>query len=198
MAVTRSTPRALAKFSRPRVIRPVRAVRLTHCNALDRWLATTKLELDPMAIFKPTPDDQIDCEIFVCVTEGFLGAAYTLTFEAFDQNVGSSGLIHLARFTGSPGDPDAPLWTRRLPLGQVLDFQQSRAFVARLVGGMTEIPVRLIGSCPPESAAGMLRWARDTAIGTSAHALLARRYKSHTLCSIKSWVRGNNLRALIL
>lgn len=69
MAVTKSNPRALTKFSRPVILRPMRAVRLTRCDALDRWVATTEFKSDLVSIFPPTPDDQIMCELFVAVIE---------------------------------------------------------------------------------------------------------------------------------
>jgi hypothetical protein len=60
---------------------------------------------------------------------------------AYHPRVEATNDIHLARFVGSPGDANAPLWVRRLPLGKLLRFAQPLEFVGKLVGGMTDIPV---------------------------------------------------------
>lgn len=71
---------------------------------------------------------------------------YRLSLVAYDTDLGFTDMIQLGRFAGSPGDADAPLWTRRLMPGRNLRFSQPRAFVAKLIAGMTDIPVRHIFS----------------------------------------------------
>ncbi|KAJ7089644.1 hypothetical protein C8R44DRAFT_892327 [Mycena epipterygia] len=196
MAVTKHNRRTLP-FSRPTILRPVRAVRLAPYSALDRWIAAADINPDS-ELRAPLPDEKVMCEIFVAVIEGIQGIlapVYLLSMTAYDSRAGKTAMLRLARFAGSPGDAAAPLWVRRLPPRKFLCFTQPRAFAARLVGGLTEIPVKPVVSSDKMSAA-MLSWARDTAIGTSAYRVLSRRCKNVALRNLKVWARGNNLRDL--
>ncbi|KAJ7441406.1 hypothetical protein B0H11DRAFT_1924834 [Mycena galericulata] len=208
MPVTRTLP-----FSRPTKLRPMRAVRLAHLDPLNKWLGAADIKPSPVC-WDYFPDnipdnDEVICEIIVGVYEvyflslhwsvrlirvqGILGTAYTLNMEAYDHGT-FTGLIRLARYSGSARDADAPLWVRRLPLEKFARLLQPRAFVAKLVAGMTDIPVQRLGSggITPE----MLAWARQCAIGTPAQRLLNRRCKNVALGNIKTWKRGKNLRSL--
>ncbi|KAJ7868441.1 hypothetical protein B0H13DRAFT_1897152 [Mycena leptocephala] len=159
----RSTPRVL-KFSRPKILRPMRAVRLTRCDPLDRWLATVGLKSPPdQSLHDPLPSDEVLCALVMSPVEGILGPVYGLALVAYDPRTGRSPHMLLGRFAGSPGDPDAPLWVRRLPLRKLMWVSQPRAFVARLVGGMTDIPVKSVHRSQSISSE-MLSWARDTAV----------------------------------
>jgi hypothetical protein len=64
---------------------------------------------------------------------------YRLSLVVFDARAGSTEIISLARYEGSPADADAPLWTRRLRPGKLLRFSQPRAFGAQLVAGISDI-----------------------------------------------------------
>ncbi|KAJ7153181.1 hypothetical protein C8R43DRAFT_950579 [Mycena crocata] len=132
----------------PRPLRPVRAVCLTHCDALNRWLAGVDINIETR-LDTHLPDDQAMCEAFVSLhNEDFEGVDVTwvLSLATYHPRAGETEVFHLSTFTGSPGDPDAPLWVKRLPPRKILCFPQPREFVARLVGGMiTDIPVRALG-----------------------------------------------------
>lgn len=160
MAVAKSSPRTL-RFTRPKVMRPVRAVRLVNYDPLNRFVAAANIDPDPRScLYAQVPEDQIMCEFFVTVVEvgfilflragkhpdhefqGMIAPVYLLSLAAYDPRAGETETIRLARFTGFPGNADAPLWTRRLPPRKLLHFSQPRAFVARLVGGMTDISVK--------------------------------------------------------
>ncbi|KAJ7085955.1 hypothetical protein C8R44DRAFT_737114 [Mycena epipterygia] len=185
---TKSTPRNL-RFSRPTILRPMRASRVASYDALDRWLAVADIDPD-LQIKTPLPDDKAMCEVFVSVIEGFLGTIHRLSLAVYHPYAGETELMHIARFVGFPGDADAPLWTRRLPPGRLLCFSQPRAFVAMLVGGMTNILYSR------HAFPALLSWARDTAIGTRGHKLLSRRCKTVAIRKIRVWARGGNLRGL--
>ncbi|KAJ7743886.1 cytochrome P450 [Mycena olivaceomarginata] len=164
MAVAKSSPRTL-RFTRPKVMRPVRAVRLVNYDPLNRFVAAANIDPDPRScLYARVPEDQIMCEFFVTVVEGMIAPVYLLSLAAYDPRAGETETIRLARFTGFPGNADAPLWTRRLPPRKLLHFSQPRAFVARLVGGMTDISVKPTFSrdfySPPSPSAEMLSWAR--------------------------------------
>jgi hypothetical protein len=73
---------------------------------------------------------------------GILATVYLLSLAAYEPRAGQTDTIRLAHFAGSPGDADAPLWVRRLPPRKFVCFTQPRAFAARLVGGLTDIPVK--------------------------------------------------------
>lgn len=178
-SMARSTPRVL-KFSRPKILRPMRAVRLTRCDPLDRWLATVGLKSPPdQSLHDPLPSDEVLCALVMSPVEvcflslqyrinlislqGILGPVYGLALVAYDPRTGRSPHMLLGHFAGSPGDPDAPLWVRRLPLRKLMWVSQPRAFVARLVGGMTDIPVKSVHRSQSISSE-MLSWARDTAV----------------------------------
>lgn len=67
MAVTKHNRRTLP-FSRPTILRPVRAVRLAPYSALDRWIAAADINPDS-ELRAPLPDEKVMCEIFVAVIE---------------------------------------------------------------------------------------------------------------------------------
>ncbi|KAJ7468369.1 hypothetical protein B0H11DRAFT_1921235 [Mycena galericulata] len=192
MPVTRTLP-----FSRPTKLRPMRAVRLEHLDPLDKWLGAADIKPSPVC-WDFFPDnipvnDEVICEVYMGVYEDILGTIYTLNLEAYDHGT-FTGLIRLASYSGSARDADAPLWARRLPLQKFGRLLQPREFVAKLVAGMTDIPVQRLGfgGITPE----MLSWARQCAIGTPAQRLLSRRCKNAALGSIRTWKRGKNLRGL--
>ncbi|KAJ7634023.1 hypothetical protein B0H17DRAFT_1149772 [Mycena rosella] len=204
MAVTKASTCTL-RFPRPTILRPMRAVRLAPYDPLDRWLAVADINTELHRYRTPLPEEQ--CEVFVHVTvlqkislirfQRTPAPVYMLAMGAYHPRAGQTQLIHLACFTGSPGDADAPLWAHQLPTGKLLRFPQPRAFTARLVGGMTEIPVRRLNPPRPMSvpmaepsrgpSAEMLSWACDTAIGTPAHKLLACRRKNVAIGNARVW-----------
>ncbi|KAJ7078217.1 hypothetical protein C8R44DRAFT_754963 [Mycena epipterygia] len=164
---TKSTPRNL-QFSRPTILRPMRTSRVASYDALDRWLAVTDIDPD-LQIKTPLPDDKAMCEVFVSVIEGFLGTIHRLSLAVYHPYAGETELMHIARFVGFPGDADAPLWTRQLPPSRLLCFSQPRAFVAMLVGGMTNILY---------------------SIGTRGHKLLSHRCKTVAIHKIRVCAGG--------
>ncbi|KAJ7440121.1 hypothetical protein B0H11DRAFT_1934009 [Mycena galericulata] len=194
MAVTRTLP-----FSRPAKLRPMRTVRIVHLDPLNKWLAAADIDPSPdrWDYFPDNiPDnDEVICEVLVSVIQGILGTGYSLNLQAYDHGKFTPP-IHLARYTGSLSDADAPLWARRLPPLKFVRLLQPRAFVAKLVAGMTDIPVQHWWSrdITPE----MLSWARQCAIGTPAHRRLGRRCKNVALANIKTWERGKFLRGFLL
>ncbi|KAJ7678457.1 hypothetical protein B0H14DRAFT_3177705 [Mycena olivaceomarginata] len=168
MAVAKSSPRTL-RFTRPKIMRPVRAVRLVNYDPLNQFVAAANIDPDPRScLYAWVPKDQIMCELFVTVAEGMVAPVYLLSLAAYDPRAGETETIRFARFTGFPGNADAPLWTRRLPPRKLLHFSQPWAFVARLVGGMTDISVKPMFS-----------------IGTPANRLLARHCQNAALANIK-------------
>jgi hypothetical protein len=68
MAVTKSRPSTL-KFSQPTILRPpMRTVRLSGYDSVDRWLATADMRAD-LDLRTRLPDDQVMCQVFVAVIE---------------------------------------------------------------------------------------------------------------------------------
>ncbi|KAJ7166910.1 hypothetical protein C8R46DRAFT_1219287 [Mycena filopes] len=185
-------------FARSTLLRPIRDLRLARCDPLNRWVGSADLGPFPELSFAdPLPKNFVMCQLFVARmgNEDKDDDVYILTMRAYEPRAGSTALIRLARFQGSPGDTDAPLWTRRLVPGNLLRFAQPRAFMARLVGGLTDISVREnIYNGGAEITPGMRTWASVAAIGTRARKLLVRLCRSMG----KSWKRGvnSNLRAL--
>ncbi|KAJ7843594.1 hypothetical protein B0H13DRAFT_2364681 [Mycena leptocephala] len=190
MAIISTTPCPYSRL-RPTRVRPMRRVRLLKADPLDRWLATADVMLDPdMSLRSTLPEGEVMCAVHVTILEGLYGAVYRLSMVVYDRHAGYSEPLGLGRHQGVPTDADVPLWTRRLPPGRFLRFSQPRVFVARLVAGLSDIPLQ---RAPSVQA---LSWARDAAIGTSIHRLLSRRCKNAALRKIKVWARGTNLRGL--
>ncbi|KAJ7440083.1 hypothetical protein B0H11DRAFT_1934007 [Mycena galericulata] len=175
MALTQSSPRILP-FSRPTVLRRMRATCLARYDPLNRWLGAADIRMYPDLFLTNPPSDEVICELFsvsLIEFQGILGTLHTLFLKAYDRRrAGFTKMIRLDRYVGSPGDANAPLWTRRLPPRKFLRFSQPRAFVARLVAGMTEIRVEDIFDrrMTPE----MLSWACQCAIGTPVHRRISR------------------------
>ncbi|KAJ7085959.1 hypothetical protein C8R44DRAFT_893805 [Mycena epipterygia] len=196
MAVTKHNRRTLP-FSRPTILRPVRAVRLAPYSALDRWIAATDINPDS-ELRAPLPDEKVMCEIFVAVIEGIQGIlapVYLLSMTAYDSRAGKTAMLRLARFAGSPGDAAAPLWVRRLPPRKFLCFTQPRAFAARLVGGLTEILSNQSFpqiKCPLRCSLGHATLLLGL-LPTESFPVVARMF---ALRNLKVWARGNNLRDL--
>lgn len=159
MAVSTKSTRRTLPFARSTLLRPIRAARLAHCDALDQWIGRADLSTaSKVSLHGPLPAGQVMCRIFVVCLEVYffycnmmlcltclqrpLSPVYLLSMRAYEPRAGPTGTIRLARFTGFPGDADAPLWVRRLPPGKYLTFPQPRAFVANLVGGVSDIPVQ--------------------------------------------------------
>ncbi|KAJ7033294.1 hypothetical protein C8F04DRAFT_1184292 [Mycena alexandri] len=189
MAVSTKSTRRTLPFARSTLLRPIRAARLTHCDALDKWIGRADLSAaSKVSLHGPRPAGQVMCRIIVVCLERPLSPVYLLSMRAYEPRAGPTGTIRLARFTGFPGDADAPLWVRRLPPGKYLTFPQPRAFVANLVGGVSDIPVRSL--IYDEITNEMRTWASITAIGTPARGALAR----HCIAMGKVWTRGGNLR----
>ncbi|KAJ7870685.1 hypothetical protein B0H13DRAFT_2350312 [Mycena leptocephala] len=203
MAIISRTPCAYSR-PQPTRLRPMRRVRLLKADPLDRWLATVDF-LDPVSPRPPLPVGEVRCAIYMVILEviffsfyaniglimfqGLYGTVCQLSMAVYDHVAGYTEALSLDRHVGLPTDADAPLWTRRLPPRKILRFSQPREFVARLVAGMSDIPV-------PAPSAKMLFWARDATIGTSTHRIIARRCKNIELRKIKVWSRGTNLRGL--
>ncbi|KAJ6530232.1 hypothetical protein B0H19DRAFT_1273895 [Mycena capillaripes] len=174
--------------------RHMRAVRLACCkDPLDRWLATTEFSGE-YQIITALPDDRVFCNIFLRVREGNTGTVCTLFLCAYDPRAGRTDTLRLACFEGSRHAADAPLWVGRLLPNTLLWSCQPRTFAARLVAGMTDIPVCNLYPRSDEMYARRLSWARNAAFGTPAHRILARRWRSIVLGNLKSWTRGKNLR----
>ncbi|KAJ7448372.1 hypothetical protein FB451DRAFT_1411385 [Mycena latifolia] len=187
MAVAKSSPRTI-RFTRPKVLRPMRAVRLARSSydALDRFVAAANVDLDSKcSLYDPVSDDLVMCEFFVAAIHGMVTSVYLLSVAAYDPRAGETPTIRLATYRGSPGDVDAPLWIRRLPPHKLLAFSQPRAFVASLVGGMTDIPVKPNYQEFWTPSAEMLSWARVAAIGTPVRRPLARRCQNAALANIR-------------
>ncbi|KAJ7108172.1 hypothetical protein C8R44DRAFT_884935 [Mycena epipterygia] len=164
--------------SRPTLLRPMRAVRLGSYDALDRWLAATDLNPND-DLHSVLPDDQAMCEIFPAILPsiGNFPPVYVLSFMAFHPRAGTTHILRLARFAGYPDAPDAPLWASRLTPGRFVYFPESRAFVARLVAGLTDIPVKSL--LPRGTQAGpLLDWSLAAAKGTPVYLPIARHSKN--------------------
>ncbi|KAJ7086951.1 hypothetical protein C8R44DRAFT_752370 [Mycena epipterygia] len=131
--------------SRPTLLRPMHAVHLGSYDALDRWLAAADLNPND-DLHSVLPDDQAMCEIFPAILPsiGNFPPVYVLSFMAFHPHAGTTHILRLALFAGYPDAPDAPLWASRLTPGRFVYFPELRAFVARLVAGLTDIPVKSI------------------------------------------------------
>ncbi|KAJ7038500.1 hypothetical protein C8F04DRAFT_1179519 [Mycena alexandri] len=186
MAVSTKSTRRTLPFARSTLLRPIRAARLAHCDALDQWIGRADLSTaSKVSLHGPLPAGQVMCRIFVVCLERPLSPVYLLSMRAYEPRAGPTGTIRLAHFTGFPGDADAPLWVRRLPPGKYLTFPQPRAFVANLVGGVSDIPVQSL--IYDEITNEMRTWASITAIGTPARRALAR----HCMAMGKVWARGN-------
>ncbi|KAJ6593020.1 hypothetical protein B0H19DRAFT_1055676 [Mycena capillaripes] len=185
-------------YSRPTRVRPMRPLRLTKCTPLDRWLATADVMLNPgSSLYDPLPDNEVMCELFVCIIENiglitivqsFYGTVYRLSMVVHDARAGDTELLSLDRHQGFPTEINAPLWTQRLPPNKFLCFSQPRAFIAKLVAGMSDVQFNLTPS------AKALSWARDATIGTSLHRGLSRHCKTTALRKINVWTRGKKLR----
>lgn len=154
MAIFKSCHRPIV-----RPMRPMRAVRASKYDPLNRWLAVADMKTAPELYMRsPLADDQAMCEVYVSVIEvyslslccncclttsqGFRGTTYRLSVAAYHPLVEHTNDIHLDHFHGSPDDADAPLWVHRLPPHKLLRFPQPLDFVGKLVGGITDIPVR--------------------------------------------------------
>ncbi|KAJ7136972.1 hypothetical protein C8R44DRAFT_869055 [Mycena epipterygia] len=159
--------------SRPTLLRPMRAVRLGSYDALDRWLAATDLNPND-DLHSVLPDDQAMCEIFPAILPsiGNFPPVYVLSFMAFHPRAGTTHILRLARFAGYPDAPDAPLWASRLTPGRFVYFPESRAFVTRLVAGLTDIPPRGTQAGP------LLDWSLAAAKGTPVYLPIARHSKN--------------------
>ncbi|KAF8156327.1 hypothetical protein K438DRAFT_1986911 [Mycena galopus ATCC 62051] len=157
---------AIVKSSRapqPISVSPMRAVRLGQCDTLNRWLALADMKTAPeLFIRTPLPDDQAMCEIYVSVIEPSRwtpSPVYRLTLAAYHPFVAITNDMDLARYVGSPDHADAPLWVRRLPPQTLLRFPQPLEFVAKLVGGMTNIRVSTMMNDPVDARC-MIHWSR--------------------------------------
>ncbi|KAJ6593732.1 hypothetical protein B0H19DRAFT_1056211 [Mycena capillaripes] len=149
---------------------PMRTVRARQYDALNRWVAVADMKTAPeMYMRTPPPDDQAMCELFMSLIEAFDGTVYRLSLAAYHPHVEATNNIHLDRFVGSPDDDDTLLWVRRLPPQQLLRFAQPLDFVAKLVGGMSDIPVRPFSVEDITSQMRMVCWARDVLASFALH-----------------------------
>ncbi|KAJ7493944.1 hypothetical protein FB451DRAFT_1388076 [Mycena latifolia] len=161
MAVAKSSPRTI-RFTRPKVLRPMRAVHLARSNydALDRFVAAANVNLDSKcSLYDPVSDDLVMCEFFVSAIHGMVNSMYLLSVAAYDPRAGETPTVCLATYRGSPGDVDAP--------------------------GMTDIPVKPNYQEFWTPSAEMLSWARVAAIGTPVRRPLARRCQNAALANIR-------------
>ncbi|KAJ7091610.1 hypothetical protein C8R44DRAFT_750513 [Mycena epipterygia] len=142
---------------------PMHAVRAHKYDSLNCWLALANIKSAPQVyMHTPLPDDQAMYEVYVSVIEGILGTTYRLSVAVYHPRVDHQATndMHLARFIGSRSDANVLLWVRRLPPHRLLGFVQPLAFVERLVGGKTDIPIRpLIQGFADE--VWMKCWARN-------------------------------------
>ena len=67
MTVAKSSSRS--RFSRPTIMRPMRAVRLGPYDPLDRWLAVADISSERHLRITPLPNDEVMFEVFVCPIE---------------------------------------------------------------------------------------------------------------------------------
>ncbi|KAJ7658349.1 hypothetical protein DFH06DRAFT_1327627 [Mycena polygramma] len=126
--------------ARPTKPRAMRAHLLTNRGPLDRWIGSTDIMADPyVSMYAPLADDDVRCQLFVALLEGMNGPVYQLWLVVYGAHVGTTEALKLGFYRGVPADHDAPLWTRRLPLFKLIRFTQPRAFIVRLVAGMTNI-----------------------------------------------------------
>ncbi|KAJ7844359.1 hypothetical protein B0H14DRAFT_3455583 [Mycena olivaceomarginata] len=186
MAIVQSS-----RAPQPISVRPMRGVRPGQYDALDHWLALADLKTAPELFLRtPLPDDQTMCEIVA----------------AYHPRLGITNDVHIGCFVGSSDDANAPLWVNRLPPQIFLRFSQPLAFVAKLVGGMTDIPVKSMTGDPADDRR-MSYWSRDALAIAKAlarsKAALARAARASKLIPRRRnprrgprWVRGKTLRAL--
>lgn len=165
----------------PTLVPPMRAALLRSYDPLNRWLASLPMQATPDR-FPPLADNQAYCQVYMSFHEGMRGPTYRLTFTAYHPSFEQTNAIELARFVGFPSDNDVLLWARRLPPNEYLCFGQPLDFAARLVGGMTDIPVKSLtvsfirrhsvrffsSSLAMQSLPGdeqrMVHWARDALV----------------------------------
>ncbi|KAF8158932.1 hypothetical protein K438DRAFT_1986108 [Mycena galopus ATCC 62051] len=129
----------------PVTVSPMRPMHTYRFDALDRWLAAAEMKTSPeLFIRSPLPDGDAMCEIYVSRYLGLHGQVYMLSLGVYHPRVAidhATPDIELARFVGSPDDPGAPIWVRRLPLRTLLRFPQPLHLMGRVLKGMTDIPL---------------------------------------------------------
>ncbi|KAJ7843218.1 hypothetical protein B0H14DRAFT_3456327 [Mycena olivaceomarginata] len=185
-------------------------VRPGQYDALDHWLALADLKTAPkLFLCTPLPDDQTMCEMYMSIIEPMPwtpGPVHRLSVAAYHP-------------LGITSD------VNQLPPQIFLRFPQPLAFVAKLVGGMTDIPVKsmmmssrcrpyvwflclpLVVQGDPADDRCMSHWSRDALAITKAlarsKAALARAARASKLIPRRRnphrgprWVRGKTLRAL--
>ncbi|KAJ7785619.1 hypothetical protein B0H14DRAFT_2630379 [Mycena olivaceomarginata] len=156
-------------------VRPMRGVCPGQYDALDHWLALADLKTAPELFLRtPLPDDQTMCEMYMSIIElpdqasaHALDARPRASTECrrlppppTTPRLGITNDVHLGCFVGSSDDANAPLWVNRLPPQIFLRFSQPLAFVAKLVGGMTDIPVKSMTGDPADDRR-MSYWSRN-------------------------------------
>ncbi|KAJ7321337.1 hypothetical protein DFH08DRAFT_970194 [Mycena albidolilacea] len=199
-----------SRAPQPISVRPMRGVRPGQYDTLDHWLALADLKTAPELFLRtPLPDDQTMCEMYMSIIEPMPwmpGPVHRLSVAAYHPRLSITNDVLLGRFVGSSNDANAPLWVNRLPPRTFLRFSQPLAFVAKLVGGMTDIPVKSMMGDPADDRR-MSYWSRDAlaiakalARSKAALARAARASKLIPRCRNPRrgprWVRGKILRAL--
>ncbi|KAJ7315557.1 hypothetical protein DFH08DRAFT_971905 [Mycena albidolilacea] len=166
MAIVQSS-----RAPQPISVRPMRGIRPGQYDALDHWLVLTDMKTAPELFLRtPLPDNQTMCEMYMSVSKyifflsfclnTFLiklqptpwtpGPVHRLSVAAYHPRLGITNNVDLGCFVGSSGDANTPLWVHRLPPQILLRFRQPLEFVVKLVGGMTDIPVKSMMGDPAD------------------------------------------------
>ncbi|KAJ7764726.1 hypothetical protein B0H16DRAFT_1454562 [Mycena metata] len=89
---------------------------------------------------------------------------YCLSLHIEAKGCSPSPLLRLARFVGSSGDGDAPLWTQIIQPNKSHYLVEPRSFAATLTCGLSNIPAVSISS--GHISARMYHFARQVSLGT--------------------------------
>ncbi|KAJ7708603.1 hypothetical protein B0H14DRAFT_3525384 [Mycena olivaceomarginata] len=201
MAIVQSS-----RAPQPISVRPMRGVRPGQYDTLDHWLALADLKTAP-ELFSAYPSARRPNHVRdLQPTPWTPGPVHRLSVAAYHPRLGITNDVHIGCFVGSSDDANAPLWVNRLPPQIFLRFSQPLAFVAKLVGGMTDIPVKSMTGDPADDR-HMSYWSRDALAIAKAlarsKAALARAARASKLIPRRRnprrgprWVRGKTLRAL--
>ncbi|KAJ7163195.1 hypothetical protein C8R46DRAFT_1221983 [Mycena filopes] len=132
-------------YTPPATVARMRPMHTYRFSPLDRWLASAAMKTGPERPMRsPLPDGDAMCEVYISHHLGLNGQNYMLSLGVYHPLVDidqATPDIELARFAGNAGDPGAPVWVRRLPARQLLRFPQPLHIVAKVLEGLSDIPV---------------------------------------------------------
>ncbi|KAJ7177765.1 hypothetical protein C8R46DRAFT_1029369 [Mycena filopes] len=182
----------------PATVARMRPMHTYKFSGLDRWLASVDMKTSPELFMRsPLPKGDAMCEVYVSNNLGFNGRNYMLSLAVYHPLVDidqATPDIELARFVGNAGDPGAPVWVRRLPARQLLRFPQPLHVVAKVLEGMSDIPVGPLlwdGHQERDPRLRFESWVHK-ALAVPPGPPIAN--PSRRRRAVLKWVRGENLR----